>query len=122
MSTHSILIIKFMLKELEFNDQIGALCLPNSSSASADFMNRWSVTVQGWGEGDDGSTGTKLSQVELTVRKNSICNAEYANVRESFKKVYMPNLSIDAMFCTDGNVNVNAGTCYGDSGGPTIIK
>ena len=78
-----------MLKELEFNDQIRALCLPNSSSASADFMNRWSVTVQGWGEGDDGSIGTKLSQVELTIRKNSICNAEYENVSEAFKKVYM---------------------------------
>ena len=111
-----------MFKDLEFNEQIRALCLPETSYQSADFMNRWSVTVQGWGEDDDGSTGIKLSQVELTVRKNSICNAEYENLRESFKKLYMPNLSIGAMFCTDGNVNVNAGTCYGDSGGPTIIK
>ena len=85
-------------------------------------MNRYTVTVQGWGEDDDGNTGIDLTQVDLTVRKKSICNAEYENLTQSFKYRYMPNLSIDAMFCTDGNVNVNAGTCYGDSGGPTIIK
>ena len=83
-------------------------------------MHKWSVTVQGWGEDDDGNTEIDLARVNLAVIKKSLCNAKYENVKDSWKNLYMPNLIIDAMFCTDGWEY--AGTCHGFSGGPTIIQ
>ena len=111
-----------LCQELPFTEKIGALCIPKSSYPSGDFMNRYTATVQGWGKDYLERQGVYLTQVDLTIRKKSICNKEYERVRDSVKNHLMPNLSIDAMFCTDGNLREDAGTCYGDSGGPTIIK
>ena len=111
-----------IFQELEFNVEIGPLCLPMTSSPSADFMNRYAATVQGWGKDDYGKTGIDLTQVDLTIRKKSICNSKYEKLPEARINYFMPNLSISSMFCMDGNLRRNAGTCYGDSGGPTIIK
>ena len=83
-------------------------------------MNRYTATVQGWGKDYLERQGVYLTQVDLTIRKKSICNKEYERVRDSVKNHLMPNLSIDAMFCTDGNLREDAGTCYGDSGGPMV--
>ena len=85
-------------------------------------MNRYTVTVQGWGEDNDGNTGSDLTQVDLTVRKQSICNKKYEKLTPARINYWFPNLTISAMFCADSNLRRDAGTCYGDSGGPTIIK
>ena len=56
------------LQELKFNDRtIGPLCLPMRSYPSADFMNRYAVTVQGWGRDNFGQQGVSLTQVN-TIR------------------------------------------------------
>ena len=85
-------------------------------------MNRYTVTVQGWGKDDDGITGIDLTQVDLTIRKRSICNKKYQNVSPAKINFWFPNLTISSMFCAETNLQSNAGTCYGDSGGPSIIK
>ena len=98
------------------------ICLPEQSHPSADFMNRYTVTIQGWGQDDDGVYGEQLTQVDLTVRKKSFCNSKYRNLDDTRISYYFPNLTIDSMFCADSNLNPNVGTCYGDSGGPTMIR
>ena len=85
-------------------------------------MNRYTATVQGWGEDNDGNVGIDLTQVDLTIRKRSICNKKYQNISPARIRYWFPNLTISSMFCAETNIQSNAGTCYGDSGGPTIIK
>ena len=111
-----------LLKALEFSEDIQPICLPEESYPSSDFMNRYAVTIQGWGQDEDGVAGEQLTQIDLTIRKNAICNAKYKNLDATRISYYFPNLTIPSMFCADGNLKTDTGTCYGDSGGPSLIK
>ena len=51
-----------LLKALEFNEDIQPICLPEESYPSSDFMNRYAVTIQGWGQDEDGVAGEQLTQ------------------------------------------------------------
>ena len=92
------------------------------ATSSPDFMHRYAVTVQGWGVDNDGNIGADLTQVDLTIRKKSICDKKYENLSSARINYWFPNLTISSMFCADGNLRRDAGTCHGDSGGPAIIK
>ena len=107
---------------MEFNEKILSICLPSQAAPSADFMNRYTVTVQGWGADNDGNIGADLTLVDLTIRKKSICDKKYENLSPARLNYYFPNMTISSMFCADGNLRRDAGTCHGDSGGPAIIK
>ena len=85
-------------------------------------MNRFSVTIQGWGNNDEQLKGGQLTQIDLTIRRNSYCDSKYKKLTPSQISYAIPNLTIPEMFCADGNLNPTVGTCYGDSGGPSLIK
>ena len=55
-------------------------------------------------------------------RSHTICNFKYKNLPQDVTSILMPQLLPSQMFCTDGNANNAIGTCYGDSGGPLIMK
>ena len=57
-----------------------------------------------------------------TSRSHTICNFKYKNLPQDVTRILMPQLLPPQMFCTDGNVDNAIGTCYGDSGGPLIMK
>ena len=84
-------------------------------------MNRYTVTIQGWGEDEDGVSGEELTQIDLTVRKISYCNEKYQTISYQKVSLFLPELLINSMFCADSNL-LSAGTCYGDSGGPAMIR
>ena len=106
-----------------FDEDIQPVCLPQKSSTSADFMSQFTVTIQGWGkEKKNGPTSSQLTQVDLTVRSRENCNNKYKKMSPALKAVWLPNLLITSMFCADGNLRSDVGTCYGDSGGPTMIQ
>ena len=107
---------------MEFNEKILSICLPAQATPSPDFMNRYTVTVQGWGEDNDGNIGAELTQVDLTLRKKSICDKKYENLSPARISYWFPNMTIPSMFCADSNLRKDAGTCHGDSGAPTIIR
>ena len=35
---------------------------------------------------------------------------------------WIPKLTTDVLFCADANLNDKTGVCYGDSGGPAILR
>ena len=76
----------------------------------------------GWGKNDNGVFGEQLTQVDLTIRKMEICNKKYEKVDQNRIKYWFPNLTTSAMFCADSNLKDDVGTCYGDSGGPSLIR
>lgn len=105
-----------------FDEHIQPICLPTEAMESADFMNRYTITVQGWGKDNSNGFPTDLSQVDLTIRNQKFCNSKYDNLPVNTKLIFLPDLLLSSMFCADGNLNPTAGTCYGDSGGPSIIR
>ena len=106
----------------EFDAKISPICLPTEASESADFMNRFTVTVQGWGGEKSWQAGGELTQIDLTIRSREICNSRYKNVPEHTVKIWFPDLVTSPMFCADSNLNPTKGTCNGDSGGPSMIR
>ena len=105
-----------------FNEKIQPICLPRESSESPESMTRYTVTIQGWGSDDQGRSGEELTQVDLTVRPMEYCNKQYQEISFSKVSIFIPELLISSQFCADSNLNEDAGTCYGDSGGPAMIR
>ena len=114
--------IAVLEKFLSFDEKISPVCLPSETFANSDFMNRFAITIQGWGKDNNGNFGQDLTKIDLTVRKNSFCNKKYEGLSEARKQFWFPKLLISSMFCADSNLGDNIGTCYGDSGGPSMIK
>ena len=52
-----------LFQKLDFSEDITSICLPKVSRPSADFMNKWAATAQGWGSG-----AIDLGSVILTIR------------------------------------------------------
>ena len=109
-------------KFLSFDETISPVCLPTQSYPNSDFMNRYTITIQGWGKDNNGNFGEDLTKIDLTLRKNSFCNQKYESISEARKKFWFPNLLIPSMFCANTNLGDDIGTCYGDSGGPSMRK
>ena len=109
-------------KFLSFDETISPVCLPSETFDNSNFMNRFAITIQGWGKDDNGNFGQDLTRIDLTVRKNSFCIKKYVGISEARKQFWFPDLLISSMFCADSNLGDNIGTCYGDSGGPSMIK
>ena len=96
--------------------------MPAQATPSPDFMNRFAVTAQGWREENDENISNDLTQLDLIVRRRSDCDKKYEkNLSPSIINYWFPNMTISSMFCASSNLKIE-GTCYGQSGGPTIIK
>jgi len=108
-----------------FTSQVSPLCLPalgetgfggsaygNGSNTELDTTGLDIVgknaTVLGWGmTNDDGVFSDALRGVEVEILDNDECNRLFGIMTET-------------MMCTSGSDG--RGTCYGDSGGPAIVK
>ena len=66
------------------------MLLPGQAMPSPDFMNRYTVTVQGWGADNDGNIGADLTLVDLTIRKKSICDKKYENLSPVILSLNIP--------------------------------
>lgn len=108
-----------------FTSQVSPLCLPalgetgfggsaygNGSNTELDTTGLDIVgknaTVLGWGMiNDAGDFSDALRGVEVEILDNDECNRLFGIMTET-------------MMCTSGSNG--RGTCYGDSGGPAIVK
>merc|ERR1719193_165571 len=107
-----------------FTKNIAPLCLP--SLGETGFTENLNVnistlntneevgivgqnaTVLGWGMvNDDGIYAEGLRGVQVEILENDVCNRLYGIMTEN-------------MMCTSGNNG--RGTCYGDSGGPAVVR
>ena len=128
----SVLIISkafspFLLSRLQFpiifTSQISPLCLPalgetgfgGSVASNASMLDTTGVdivgqnaTVLGWGMiNDAGDFADSLRGAEVEILPNKDCNDLFGIMTEN-------------MMCTSGANG--RGTCFGDSGGPAIVK
>ena len=85
-------------------------------------MSQFTITIQGWGKDDRDRVGEEITQIDLTIRKRIICDRRYENIDEFRLSQYLPNMTLPSMFCASSNLGDGVGTCYGDSGGPAIIR
>ncbi|XP_035211335.1 trypsin-2-like [Stegodyphus dumicola] len=93
-------------KELEFNDYVRAICLPDED---AGYLGMRCVAT-GWGKIDFDKRGSNvLREVEIQVLDNMVChNAYYPTYKIPIKGWHL---------CA-GVLEGGKGTCQGDSGGP----
>ena len=106
---------------LQLSAKVAPICLP-ASPLEPDSLEGDGVTVQGWGSSDDNVDNEQLTEIDVTVRPLGYCNHKFQGLDAASIRVYYPQLLTEVMFCADHNVNKDIGTCYGDSGGPTIKK
>ena len=110
-------------EELIFSSRISAICLPQ---ATMTHPGQLPISVQGWGKDEEGSFGKRVSQANVGIRSKAECDYKFRNSgspspRDRVTRL-MPQLTEDILFCADGNLNTEIGTCNGDSGGPAVQK
>ena len=113
-------------KEFEFNSKISPICLPKMPSPhpGSDI----GTTVQGWGPDKGRGKLVQVSEVTVIIRSKAECDDRIDRLGESSSSVKhnidrrIPQLTTDALFCADANLNNKTGVCYGDSGGPAIKR
>lgn len=82
-----------------------------------DLAEGTDVTVVGWGAvSEEGSTSDVLLEVEIQTVSNSDCRKDYRDV-PNFRP--LRSAISDEMICATAD---GRGPCYGDSGGPLLIK
>ena len=116
-----------LVEEFKFTSRIYPICLPEFSSRHPG--NDIGITVQGWGESDEGKgKGKEVSQVSVSVRSRFECDerigmfGKSSSPRSGNVEKWMPQLTTDVLFCADANLNIKKGVCNGDSGGPAIRR
>ena len=113
-------------EEIIFNSRIHPICRHTNAASYPD--TQVAINVQGWGSTGDatGDNEKKMSQKTLTIWKNEDCDKRTISAAESntqinqWKKLWMPNLTSDVLFCANNPYNPTVGNCNGDSGGPAI--
>ena len=93
------------------------------SNNNANHLQFWGMKVLGYGPQDD--ENLMLTSIDLTVKSISHCNEKYTVGRSTtyFWEIEdtLPNkFNSGSVFCAS-NVGTEAGTCRGDSGGPTVF-
>ena len=86
-------------KYLTFDEKISPVCLPSQTYQNSDFMNRFAITIQGWGKDNSGNFGQDLTRIDLTVKRNSFCNRKYSSISEARKNFWFPQLLSPNIFC-----------------------
>ena len=118
----------FLKTCLTFSSFIRPICLPSESLPTPASYDYDSVSTQGWGETNESDGGQSLTQIDVTVRPREECNYKYQNIKNGTARFLaiefaLPKLFNDtSLFCADHTINVNTGTCHGDSGGPSFRR
>ena len=111
--------------ELKFTSRISPICLPITP-----FLHPGKgigISVQGWGKTERGR-GKEVSQVNVNVRTMLECDSKIKIFGESSESgqakinQWIPQLTTNVLFCADANLNHKTGVCFGDSGGPAIVR
>ena len=111
--------------ELKFDSRKSPICLPITP-----FLHPGKgrgISVQGWGKTERGR-GKEVSQVNVNVRTMLECDSKIKIFGESEEsgqsKIdrWIPRLTTNVLFCADANLNHKTGVCFGDSGGPAIVR
>ncbi|CAF0764475.1 unnamed protein product [Brachionus calyciflorus] len=95
-------------RSLKFSEKILPICLPPYETESIVYKNK--VFVIGWGSNtgfwDDNSNYLKQTALTILDRKNyNICNNALADY-----------------YCALDKSGINSNICFGDSGGPMMLK
>lgn len=111
--------------ELKFDSRKSPICLPITPFLHPG--NGRGISVQGWGKTERGR-GKEVSQVNVNVRTMLECDSKIKIFGESEEsgqsKIdrWIPQLTTNVLFCADANLNQKTGVCFGDSGGPAIVR
>ena len=106
------------------NPRIWPICLPEKSNNNANHLQFRGMKVLGYGPEDD--EDLMLTSIDLNIKPIPHCNEKYT-VGRSTKYFWeiedaLPNkFNGGSIFCAS-NVGTEAGTCRGDSGGPTLFN
>lgn len=102
---YDIALVK-MKTPIVFIDEISPICMPNGRKP--EIGSRGITT--GWGKTSSNDTGSSpmLRQTTITIMENEVCETP-------------KNLLTSRMICA-GELNPVHSSCYGDSGGPFVLK
>jgi len=106
------------------NPRIWPICLPEKSNNNANHLQFRGMKVLGYGPEDDEEL--ILTSIDLNIKPIPHCNDKYTVGRSTryFWEIEdaLPNkFNGGSIFCAS-NVGTEAGTCRGDSGGPTVFN
>ncbi|XP_053575647.1 ovochymase-1 [Bombina bombina] len=100
----------FLKEPLKINSYVRPICLPPSDEPLSPSSM---CVVTGWGNTlEDGTSATRLQQLELPILDNQVCNKSYYSDH--------PGGITDRMFCAGFPSLQGKDSCQGDSGGPLV--
>ncbi|CAG2117090.1 unnamed protein product, partial [Medioppia subpectinata] len=83
---HDLAVIRSK-REIAFNDEITAVCLPKKQWINNSFISDETAYVSGFGDTlFDGSQPSVLQEVDLKILNNTFCEQNYKNLIESGDK------------------------------------
>ena len=115
----------FTKEQFRYGPDIQPICLPSLGHEELPpSLVGDSVTVVGWGRGDNDEHSGELVQIDVTLRSDHECDTKYnqsTTRRQRLQiKSELPRLLQPSQFCADNNVKYDIGTCNGDSGDPLV--
>ncbi|XP_037939599.1 venom protease-like isoform X2 [Teleopsis dalmanni] len=114
---HSDIALLYLERNVEFNDFISPICLPNTPELRQKSYVSSTPFVAGWGKTMEGGISAKiLQELQIPIYKNDVCRQSYANE----KRLFTENQFDTAVICA-GVLSGGKDTCQGDSGGPLMI-
>ena len=104
--------------ELNWSNKVSPICLPESSGRGSMYENKKAI-VAGWGNrnGSYNSISYVLQEAIQTTMNNEDCKA-HSTSHTIVNRVNYTKVN-DQMIC---GLNEQQSICYGDSGGPLIVK
>ena len=107
-----------------FGKNVWPICIPDSENTEPNHLNRYSVTLVGYGPPTDQSKG--LNQISYKVYSKRECDYLYdpenaatslqADSLQALIRSTLPNKFEDSLICAGDRSNPDHGTCPGDSG------